>query len=253
MAETYPTGTRLAGKVALITGGARGLGESFARAMVAQGAKVVVADILDAEGRALVADLGESAAWVHLDVTDRAQWVAAVDAAMGRFGSLNVLVNNAGIVNSGMIGTYSAEQWDRIAAVNLTGAFTGISVAVEELKRSRPSSIINISSTAGLHAYPGVSGYVATKWGLRGLTKAVALELAPFGIRCNSVHPGVVATPMTADLDTPQTHVAMHRVGAPSEIAHLVVYLASDESSYSTGAEFVADGGEMAGLAPDPG
>lgn len=252
MEEAYPAGVRLAGKVALITGGARGLGESFARAMVAQGAKVVVADVLDTEGQALVAELGDSAAWVHLDVTDRGQWTAAIEAATTRFGTLNVLVNNAGIVNFGMLGTYTTEQWDRIVAVNLTGAFTGITAALEELKRSRPSSIINISSTAGLHAYPGAVGYVATKWGLRGLTKAVALELAPFGVRCNSVHPGVVATPMTASIDTPQTHVAMHRVGVPSEIAHLVVYLASDESSYSTGSEFVADGGEMAGLAPDP-
>lgn len=252
MTKTHPDSGRLHGKVALVTGGARGLGESFCRAMAAEGAKVVVADVLDADGRRVAADLGESAIYVHLDVTDRGQWASAVAAAVATYGGLSVLVNNAGIVNAGPIGTYTDEQWDRIVAVNLTGAFNGITAAVDALRSSAPSSIINISSTAGLHAYPGLAGYVASKFGLRGLTKAVALDLASAGVRCNSVHPGVVATPMTASIDTPQSHVAMHRVGQPAELAHLVVFLASDESSYSTGAEFVADGGEFAGQAADP-
>jgi 3alpha(or 20beta)-hydroxysteroid dehydrogenase len=247
----YPTGTRLAGKVALVSGGARGMGAAFTRAMVAQGAEVVVGDVLDAEGEALAAELGAAVTYVHLDVTDRAQWAAAVAIAVQRHGRLNVLVNNAGIVNFGPIDVYSPEQWDAVIAVNLTGVFNGISAAVEALVSAAPSSIINISSTAGLQGYTALSGYTAAKHGVRGLTKSVALDLGARGVRCNSVHPGMVATPMTAGLDPEQAHVAMKRIGRPEELAALVVYLASDESSYSTGAEFVADGGETAGLAAD--
>jgi len=249
MAE-YLTGNRLEGKVALITGGARGMGESFARAMVAQGASVVLADVLDEEGTALAADLGEAASYLHLDVTDRRQWAEAVAATVEHHGRLNVLVNNAGIVNFGPIGEYTPEQWDAVIAINLTGVFNGINAAVEALKAGAPSSIINVSSTAGLQGYTALCGYNASKYGVRGLTKSVALDLGTAGVRCNSVHPGAVATPMTADLDLAQSHVAMRRVGQPVELANLVVFLASDESSFSTGAEFVADGGETAGLAP---
>jgi 3alpha(or 20beta)-hydroxysteroid dehydrogenase len=244
------TGTRLAGKVALITGAARGMGESFARAMVAQGARVVLGDVLDDEGAKVAAELDDAAVYVHLDVTDRDQWADSVALAVERFGRLNVLVNNAGIVNFGPIADYTHEQWDTVIAINLTGAFNGMKASVDALVAAAPSSIINVASTAGLQGYPALAGYTASKFGMRGLTKAVALDLGTAGVRCNSVHPGAVATPMTADLDLPQTHVAMRRVGEPEELAHLVVYLASDESSYSTGAEFVADGGELAGLAP---
>jgi 3alpha(or 20beta)-hydroxysteroid dehydrogenase len=243
-------GNRLAGKVALVTGAARGMGSSHARAMVAQGAKVVIADILDDAGSALAAELGSPARYVHLDVSRRDDWDAAVLAATDTFGGLNVLVNNAGIVTNGKIGEYTHEMWDRIIAVNLTGAFNGITAAVEALRAAAPSSIINVSSTAGLTGYPGLSGYSAAKFGLRGLTKAVALDLGAHGVRCNSVHPGTVETPMTGGLVTAQRHVAMRRIGSAAELSHLVVFLASDESSFCTGAEFVADGGEMAGLAP---
>lgn len=250
MSVSYPTGRRLEGKVALISGGARGMGESHARAMVAQGAKVVLGDILDAEGEALAKELGDSAVYVHLDVTSREQWTAAVDTAVKTFGKLNVLVNNAGIANFGPIGEFTPEQWDTVIAINLTGVFNGINAAVEALKAAAPSSIINISSTAGLQGYAALPGYNAAKFGVRGLTKSVALDLGIHNVRCNSVHPGAVATPMTAGLDTAQKHVALRRVGRSEELSHLVVFLASDESSYSTGAEFVADGGETAGLAP---
>lgn len=246
----YPTGKRLDGKVALISGGARGMGASHARAMVAQGAKVVLGDVRDAEGEAVAAELGEAATYVHLDVTDRRDWAAAVATAVDRYGRLNVLVNNAGIANFGTIGRYTHEQWDRIIAVNLTGVFNGIDASVEALKAGAPSSIINVSSTAGLQGFAGVPGYNASKFGVRGLTKAVALDLGAFGVRCNSVHPGTVATPMTAGADSVQKHVALGRVGMPEEVSYLVVYLASDESSFSTGAEFVVDGGKTAGLAP---
>lgn len=248
MSDPFPSGTRLAGKVALVSGGARGMGEAFARAMVAQGAQVMIGDLLDAEGQALADELGAAAAYVHLDVTDRSQWAAAVAATLDRFGSLSVLVNNAGIADFAPIGSYTYEQWDRMIAVNLTGVFNGITASVDALVTSAPSSIINISSTAGLQGYSALPGYNAAKFGVRGLTKSVALDLGHRNVRCNSVHPGAVATPMTAGLATAQKHVALKRIGQPHELAALVVFLASDESSYSTGAEFLADGGELAGL-----
>ena len=250
MSPQYLTGNRLAGKVALITGGARGLGEAMVRAMVAQGAKVVFSDVLDAEGTALAAELGDSVAYMNLDVTNREQWKDVVDFTVKKFGKLNVLVNNAGIVNFGALEDYSYENWDRVIAVNLTGVFNGMKACVAELKKAAPSSIINISSTAGLHGYTALAGYNASKYGVRGMTKAVALDLGKAGVRCNSIHPGAVLTPMTAGLELPQKHVAMRRIGQPIEIANMAVFLASDESSYSTGAEFIADGGEVAGLAP---
>ncbi len=250
MTDPHPTGSRLAGKVALISGGARGMGESHARAMVAQGAHVVLGDLLDDEGHALAAELGDAATYVHLDVTDRAQWAAAVATTLERYRSLNVLINNAGIVNWGLIGTYTPEQWDTIVAVNLTGVFNGIHASFDALKASAPSSIINISSTAGLQGYSSIPGYNATKFGVRGLTKSVALDLGADNVRCNSVHPGMVATPMTANLNPDRKQVALRRVGRSDELSSLIVFLASDESSYCTGAEFVADGGETAGLAP---
>jgi 3alpha(or 20beta)-hydroxysteroid dehydrogenase len=243
-------GHRLDGKVALISGGARGMGASHARAMVAEGASVVIADILDAEGETLATELGHAGAYVHLDVTDREQWSRAVSTTIESFGKLNVLVNNAGIATAGPIGAYAPERWDAIIAINLTGVFNGINASVEALIAAAPSSIINVSSTAGLRGYTRLPGYTASKFGVRGLTKSVALDLGAHNVRCNSVHPGAVSTPMTAGLDAQQTHVAMRRVGRSEEISSLIVFLASDESSFSTGAEFVADGGEIAGLAP---
>jgi 3alpha(or 20beta)-hydroxysteroid dehydrogenase len=246
----YPTGDRLDGKVALISGAARGMGASHARAMVAQGAKVVLGDILDDDGERLASELGDAAVYVHLDVTDRDQWAHAVATAVERFGKLNVLVNNAGIANHGPIGEFTPAQWDTVIAINLTGVFNGINAAVAALKAAAPSSIINVSSTAGLQGYTGLPGYSAAKFGVRGLTKSVALDLGAANVRANSVHPGAIATPMIEGLDAHQKHVALRRVGTSTELSHLIVFLASDESSFSTGAEFVADGGETAGLAP---
>ena len=188
--------------------------------------------------------------YVHLDVTDRAQWARAVRMTIDRHGLLNVLVNNAGIASAGQIGRFTPQQWDAIIAINLTGVFNGIDACLEELKAAAPSSIINISSTAGLQGYSGLLGYCASKFGVRGLTKSVALDLAAHDVRCNSIHPGAIATPMTSGIDASQKHVAMRRVGRSDELSSLVVFLASDESSFSTGAEFIADGGETAGLAP---
>jgi 3alpha(or 20beta)-hydroxysteroid dehydrogenase len=240
---------RVDGKVALISGGSRGLGAASARALVEEGAKVIIGDVLDEDGAKTAAELGDSASYIHLDVTDPRQWEQAVAHAVDTFGHLDVLVNNAGIASFGPIDEYSIEDWDRIIAINLSGVFYGIKAAIPALKESGNASIINFSSTAGLQGYEALPGYNASKFGVRGLTKNAALDLARYGIRANSVHPGTIATPMTEDIPSPQSHVAAHRVGRPVEIANLVLFLASDESTFSTGAEFVADGGETAGLA----
>ncbi|MFF4253944.1 glucose 1-dehydrogenase [Streptomyces sp. NPDC001663] len=240
---------RVQDKVALISGGARGMGASHARALVAEGARVVIGDLLDSEGAELADELGDMAAYVHLDVTDRSQWQAAVDEAVSRFGGLDVLVNNAGITIRGSVEDYDPEAWHKVIAVNLTGVFHGIQACVGPLKRSGRGSIVNVSSTAGLQGYQNLGAYVASKYGVRGLTKSAAIDLARDNIRVNSVHPGLVRTPMISEGAWSQDHVALQRIGEPSEVSALVLFLASDESSFSTGAEFVADGGETAGLA----
>jgi 3alpha(or 20beta)-hydroxysteroid dehydrogenase len=240
---------RLAGKVALVSGAARGMGAGHARAMVAHGARVVLGDVLDADLQEVADELGDRAVAVHLDVTRPDQWERAVATAVERFGSLNVLVNNAGIINYGAVDEYAVEQWDAVLATNLTGVFHGIRAAVGALKAFAPSSIVNVSSVAGIQGYGRTPGYTAAKFGVRGLTKAAALDLGRYGIRVNSVHPGAIATPMTADLELTQAHVALGRVGDPREVSDVVVFLAGDESSFCTGAEFVVDGGETAGRA----
>ena len=244
-----PGMNRLIGKVALISGAARGMGAAHARAIVAEGGKVVIADILDEEGTALAQELGaDVAAFTHLDVTDPADWRRAVDLAEQQFGALHVLVNNAGIMNAGTLDEYSIEAWNQIIAINLTGQFLGAKIASPSLIRSAPASIINVSSTAGIKGFGALHGYTASKFGVRGLSKSLALELARHDIRVNSVHPGAVATDMTADLDVAGLN-PLHRLGTPAELANLIVFLASDESSFATGAEFVVDGGELAGSA----
>lgn len=243
---------RLNGKVALISGGARGMGAAHARVMIAEGAKVVIGDVLDKEGHALAKEVGPSLTYQHLDVTKPADWDAAVATAVKTYGKLDVLVNNAGIANFGSIETYSHADWDKIIAINLTGVFNGIKAAIPALRQTRGGSIINISSTAGIRGYPALPGYTAAKFGVRGLTKAVALDVGKYGIRVNSVHPGVIRTPMTNSIPEDTRHVALDRTADPTEVANLVLFLASDESSFSTGAEFIADGGETAGLVANP-
>jgi 3alpha(or 20beta)-hydroxysteroid dehydrogenase len=228
------------------------MGAAHAKAMTAEGAKVVIGDLLDTDGRALASELGSSAVFVHLDVTKPADWDAAVTTAVKAFGKLDVLVNNAGIANFGTIEEYSHADWDKMIAINLTGVFNGIKAAVPALKEAGGGSIINISSTAGIRGYPALPGYTAAKFGVRGLTKAVALDVGKYAIRVNSVHPGVIRTPMTASIPEDTRHVALDRTADPNEVAKLVVFLASDESSFSTGAEFIADGGETAGLVANP-
>jgi 3alpha(or 20beta)-hydroxysteroid dehydrogenase len=234
---------RVAGKVALISGGARGMGAADARMLVAEGAEVVIGDILDEEGAALAAELGESARYVHLDVTNAEDWAAAVQAALESFGALNVLVNNAGIVQVAPLKTLDVARWQKVLDVNLTGAMLGIKAVIEPMVAAGGGSIINVSSIEGMRGAAWVHSYVASKWGLRGLTKSVALELAPEKIRVNSIHPGFIRTPMTKHLPDDMVTAPMGRAGTPDEVATFVVFLASDESSFSTGSEYVVDGG----------
>ncbi|WP_269821800.1 glucose 1-dehydrogenase [Nocardia asteroides] len=240
--------SRLSGKVALISGAARGMGAAHARAVVAHGGQVVLGDILDEPGAALADELGDAAVYVPLDVRDPEAWGAAVRTAEERFGGLHVLVNNAGIVNGNLLPDFELSEWQKIIDINLTGTFLGMRASVPLLRKSGGGSIVNISSVEGLRGSAGLHGYVATKFAVRGLTKSAALELAPQGIRVNSVHPGLIRTPMTEGIPEDFLQIPLGRGADPEEVSALVVFLASDESSYSTGAEFVVDGGLTVGV-----
>lgn len=248
---------RLDGKVALISGGARGQGATEAQFFAREGARVVFGDILDEAGRhveAAIRSAGGEAAYVHLDVTSEDHWRAAVDTAVQRYGQLNILVNNAGMLLRRAIEEMSVEEWDRIMAVNLKGVFLGTKHAIPAMRRAGGGSIINISSTAGLVGSPGeTSAYIASKGGVRLFTKATAIQHAADKIRCNSVHPGPVATEMIRDtLEDPDLwaqrlrRLPMGRAATTEDVAYGVLYLASDESSYVTGSELVIDGGTTA-------
>lgn len=237
---------RVDGKVALISGGAQGMGEAHARMLVAEGAKVVIGDILDDKGKALADDIGDAAHYVHLDVTQPDDWKAAVSTAVDEFGKLNVLVNNAGTVALGPLKTHDLKKWQQVLDVNLTGTFLGIQAVIDPMTEAGGGSIINISSIEGLRGAAWVHGYVASKWGVRGLTKSAALELAPQNIRVNSIHPGFIRTPMTKHLPDDMVKAPLGRAGTPEEVSTFVLFLASDESSFATAAEFVMDGGLVA-------
>ncbi|HZU49307.1 MAG TPA: glucose 1-dehydrogenase [Mycobacterium sp.] len=234
---------RVDGKVALISGGARGMGASHARLLVAEGAKVVIGDILDEEGKSLADGLGEAARYVHLDVTQPDQWDAAVSEAVQEFGKLNVLVNNAGIVALGQLKKFDLAKWQKVIDVNLTGTFLGMRASVDPMITAGGGSIINVSSIEGLRGAPMVHPYVASKWAVRGLSKSAALELAPHNIRVNSIHPGFIRTPMTKHIPDDLVTIPLGRPAESIEVSTFVVFLASDESAYATGSEFVMDGG----------
>lgn len=239
---------KLEGQVALVSGGARGMGEAHARALIADGALVVIADVLDEAGRELAEELGSNALYLHLDVTQEQSWADAIAATDAAFGPVSILVNNAGIANGAPLEQFSLDMWNAIIAVNLTGVFLGIKSVAPGMKRLGHGSIINISSVEGLRGESFLHGYVASKFAVRGLTKSASQELGAFGIRVNSVHPGFIETEMTAEFSPKQLQIPMHRGGKPDEVSKMIVFLASDDSSYSTGAEFVIDGGMTAGI-----
>jgi 3alpha(or 20beta)-hydroxysteroid dehydrogenase len=247
---------KLDGRTALVSGGARGMGAAIAHRVVEEGGRVVIGDLLDAEGAEVVAGLGEERArFVHLDVTDPDQWRNAVAAAESAFGPVGVLVNNAGIVRWGPLADMDPASWHEVLGVNLTGVFLGMHAAIPSLRRAGGGAIVNVSSVSGLVGLPMQSAYTASKWGVRGLTKSAALELARDGIRVTSVHPGIIQTPMTEVTNPAMAAVRdqvlavqpIPRMGEPEEVARMVVFLASEEASFCTGSEFVVDGGAATG------
>ena len=248
---------RLDGKVAIVSGGARGQGAEEARLFAREGAKVVFGDLLDEQGKQVEAEINEAggeATYVHLDVTKEADWRSAVDIAVSRYGKLDILVNNAGILIRKGLEETTVEDWDRIMAVNAKGVFLGTKQAIPAMRSAGGGSIVNISSTAGLVGSPnGSPSYTATKGAVRLFTKSTAIQYAKEGIRCNSVHPGPIDTEMIRDtltdparLEQRMQRLPMGRVGKAEDIAYGVLYLASDESSFVTGAELVIDGGTTA-------
>ncbi|MFI5495179.1 glucose 1-dehydrogenase [Actinoplanes sp. NPDC051859] len=248
---------RLDGKVALITGGARGMGKSHARHFVAEGARVVIGDVLDDKGRAVADGLGAYCCrYVHHDVTSESDWAAAVATAVEAFGRLDVLVNNAGIFQHATIAEMTPDDFRRVIEVNLIGSWLGVRQVVAPMRTAGGGSIVNVSSIKGLSGAAGLSAYSASKFGVRGITRSAAQELGPWGIRVNSVHPGGVLTAMAMAAGQSMTGVdpggllkllPISRLAEPIEISRLVAFLAADESSYCTGAEFVADGGLLSG------
>jgi len=248
---------RLDGKVALITGGARGMGKAHARHFAAEGARVVIGDVLDDKGHAVAAGLGEQRCrFVHHDVTSEDDWVAAVHATVEAFGRIDVLVNNAGILRHAPIAEMAPADFRQVLEVNLVGCWLGIRQVVAPMTEAGGGSIVNISSIEGFAGAAGLSAYSASKFGVRGLTRTAAQELGAAGIRVNSVHPGGVLTSMSLSAAQTMTDVdptafikslPIGRFAEPVEISRLVAFLASDESSYTTGAEFVADGGLLSG------
>ena len=248
---------RLEGKVALISGGARGQGAVEAKLFAREGAKVVFGDILDESGKQVEAEIHEAggeAAYVHLDVTREDAWRAAVNTAIDRYGKLDILVNNAGILIRKGIEDTTEEDWDRIMGVNAKGAFLGTKHSIPAMRQAGGGSIVNISSTAGLVASPsGSASYTASKGAVRLLTKSTAVQYAKEGIRCNSIHPGPIDTDMIqetltdpAKLEERMQRLPMGRVGTADEIAYGVLYLASEEASFVTGSQLVIDGGTTA-------
>lgn len=254
----------LEGEVAVVTGGARGLGRAVAEAFVAEGARVCIADVRVELAGATAQELGAAAIAVELDVTDEESWGHALARCEEEFGSITVLVNNAGVAEGAPIADTTLESYRRVTEVNQTGVFLGMKTVIPAMKRAGRGSIVNMSSIDGMVGSPRIISYIASKWAVRGMTKAVAMEMGPFGIRVNSIHPGHVVTELglpdgvASDAmaamvtDHTERHAPLQRTGRPSEIAAMAVFLASGESSYCTGSEFVVDGGFTAGY-PAPG
>lgn len=239
--------TRLLDKVAIVTGGARGMGETHVRRFIEEGAKVVFTDINEEVGEKLASDLGDNALFVKHDVTDEAGWQEVIEKTEASFGPVNILVNNAGISMSKSIFDMSVEDYKKIININQVSVFIGIKAVLSSMQKTEGGSIINISSMNGIVG--GAVGYTDSKFAVRGLTKAAALQVGHLGIRVNSVHPGVIETPMVTEGDAVEQikefakHIPMRRMAQSEEVTNMVLFLASDESSYSTGSEFIIDGG----------
>jgi 3alpha(or 20beta)-hydroxysteroid dehydrogenase len=240
---------RVEGKVAIVTGGSRGMGAAHVRTLVAEGARVVIADVLDEPGAALAAELPDATRYMHLDVTDEAEWDRVVAFAVKEFGTVDILVNNAGISKTFPLIDFPMDAWNAVIAVNLTGSFLGMRAVAPVMTAVGRGSIINVSSIEGIQAVAEHHAYVASKFAIRGITKSAAIELGASGIRVNSIHPGLIETPMTEGMDASIMQIALQRAAQPSEVSNLVLFLASEDSSYSTGSEFVIDGGVGAKIA----
>lgn len=244
---------RLQGKVAIISGGARGMGSAEAKLFALEGAKVVIGDVLEEEGRQTeseVNELGGECLFVKLDVTNETDWEGVVEATVAKSGKLDVLVNNAGIFRGNRVEDTTTEEWDQVMDINAKGVFLGTKHAIPELRKAGGGSIINISSVAGLVGNPYSSAYNASKGAVRLLTKSTAIQYAKEGIRANSIHPGVIETPMTEDVVNDPTFREFRltsnpipRLGQPEDVAYGVLFSESDESSFVTGSELVIDGG----------
>jgi 3alpha(or 20beta)-hydroxysteroid dehydrogenase len=253
---------RFENQTVIVTGGARGMGASYACGFVAEGANVVISDVLEQEGVALSAELGDQAIFALHDVTSEADWAATVAAAEDAFGPVSVLVNNAGIARTATLEELKPAAWRQVIDVNLTGQYLGIRAVVPSMRKAGGGAILNISSVVGLIAIPMEAAYVASKWGLRGLTKTAALELGRDNIRVNSIHPGAIDTPMVEVARAPNgtpivgtgpiSTYAIPRFAESNEVTRLVLFVASGEAGFSTGSEFVADGGMGLGPALQP-
>jgi 3alpha(or 20beta)-hydroxysteroid dehydrogenase len=242
----------LDGKVAIVTGAARGQGAAAVRRFVEEGARVVICDVNDETGKELATDLGAAAIYRHLDVSTEHDWAGVVDETVENLGQLDVLVNNAGVLHFSALADTTLDDYERVIRINQFGCFLGMRAAARAMATG--GSIVNVSSVEGMAGMPFVVAYTASKFAIRGMTKVAALELGPRGIRVNSVHPGMIDTKMVqdaiggheVDLSPVTNKLALRRMGRAEEIAELVTFLASDRSSYSTGSEFVADGGSLA-------
>jgi 3alpha(or 20beta)-hydroxysteroid dehydrogenase len=247
---------KLDGKVALITGAARGQGEAEARLFAAEGAKVALGDVLDEPGKRVAESIGAAAIYLHQDVSSEESWKAAIGAAVSKWGRLDVLINNAGILHIAAIVQLELADYMRVVNVNQVGCLLGMKHAIPVMAKTGGGSIVNISSTAGFEGQPGLAAYVSTKWAIRGMTKCAAIECGSLGIRVNSIHPGAINTHMgrsdakgfeAIDPVNIFKKLPLGRVGEPIEVARLALFLSSDDSSYCTGGEYTADGGWLTG------
>lgn len=245
---------RLQNKVAIITGGARGMGRATSRLFAEEGAKVVIADVLDAEGEELARELTDSAIFSHHDVTDEQSWQTLVGRAEAEFGGIDILVNNAGILLFKAIAETEKQEFERVLSVNLVGSFLGVKIVGARMAARGSGSIVNISSVDGMKGANGLAAYCSSKWGIRGLTRVAAMEYGHRGVRVNSVHPGGINTIMSnpgfaprEQVDKNYAHVPLQRIGDPEEVARATLFLASDDASYLCGAEIAVDGGMLVG------